>query len=386
MAPLTELGKGEATFEVNGLQITVRTLTPEEEIATQRYARGALVEGDANDQINALDYLDKFRVACLGYSIIQIGETDFRNVTTIETGDKLASGVAVKIKKHEAIIQVMASWSRPMVVAVFQRFTSLMEKIEDGVEKSMKFDDDHLDAQIIRLEERLTELKASKVKRDAGKADLRSETLAIAANKSPTVKPEEAPKVEKPATWDTVDTTKTTSDPALSVAEPSDIPRKLETAEEAAPAATAVPERAPVAPVAVQPDPAQEAPREPRKPLFVGHPAPREAPEAPHDPLGDVASSLVDTSDPAVIEAENRRLAVERARRLGPAKPPHQSAREVAEALEKEEIRPAGTMGGVPVFQMPVQELNPETIKVPERPQAPAVRSSVNPRFRPAGK
>jgi hypothetical protein len=137
MAPLTELGKGEDTFEVNGLQITVRSLTPEEEIATQRYAKGALVEGDANDNISTMDYLDRFRSACLGYAIVQIGDVDFRDVLTVETGEKLSSGVTVKIKKYEAIIKVVETWSRPMAVAVFQRFTSLMDKIEAKDRKSV---------------------------------------------------------------------------------------------------------------------------------------------------------------------------------------------------------------------------------------------------------
>lgn len=397
MAPLTEIGKGEATFEVNGLKVTVRTLTPEEEIATQRYARGALTEGDNNDQINALDYLDRLRAATLGYSIVQIGDTDFRGVDTIETGEKLSTGVAVKIKKNEAIIKVIEGWSRTMMTAVFQRFTSLLSKVEAQVEKSIQYDDDHIDAEIIRLEEKLAELKAEKTKRDAGKNDPRKDMLDAAAGKTDKPKPEVKP--EK-VTWETIET-HTTDEPAMAVAVPSDIPRTLEgkeplKPESLPPDATKPPVEAtkpprepsrPVEAVDMAPAPAPEnvAPKGQRKPVFGDRPPPREAPpqepKKPDDPLGDVQSSFME--DSSEVEAENRRLALERARRLSP-KPPHQSAREVAEALEKPEA--VGTKDGVPVFKMPTETLTPETKGQPQRPAAQPPRSNVNPHFRPAGK
>ena len=92
------------------------------------------------------------------------------------------------------------------------------------------------------------------------------------------------------------------------------------------------------------------------------------------DPLKNVESSLVDTSDPDVIEAENRRLMVERAKRIAP---PHLAAREVAKAIEQ-----AGSIEGVPVFKMPMQDLTPSETS-PQTRKAPAP-SNVNPRFRPA--
>lgn len=366
IAPLTELGKGEDTFEVGGLTITVRTLTPEEEIAVQRYARGALTEGDANDQLNALDYLDRFRAGCLGYSIMRIGPVDFHGVSTVETGETLPSGVAVRIKKHEAIIESIKSWSRPMVVAVYQRFTDLVERIEENIEKSVSFDDDHIEAQIARLEERLSELKATKAKLTAGESDPRKETIEVAANRDPKTpkKGEDAPPPEGPVTWETARTNRTSEEPPLSVDVADGVPKSLAT------------EDSPPAPVESAP-PA-------RRPVFGDRPPPREAPPADAgaaDPLRDVASSLVDTSDPAVIEAENRRLMAERAKRI----PPHQSAREVARAVEAQTIEQSGTKDGIPVFKMPTETLTRETPTPPQgRTPPPVTRSNANPHFRPA--
>ena len=362
MAPLTELGKGEATFDVNGITITIRTLTPEEEISIQRYARGALTEGDANDQINALDYLDRFRSGCLGHAIVQIGDMDFRGVATVETGDVLPSGVTVKVKKHEAIMQVIETWSRPMTVAVFQRFTSLMERIEGNVEKSVKYDDDHIDAQIARLEEKLSDLRATKAKVDAGGNDPRRDTIELAADRP--VNPRSDNHTEPgptPVTWETARVNRTTDETPLSVDVGDDVPKTLESDVGSVPvAAHPVVENSPA-----------------RRPVFGDRPHPRETPKvvADNDPLRDVTSSLVDTSDPSVIDAENRRLMAERAKRI----PPHQSAREVAQAIEQ-----SGTRDGVPVFRMPTETLTRETEKPVGRTPPPVTRSNTNPNFRPA--
>ncbi len=369
MAPLTELGKGEATFEVDGLNITIRTLTPEEEISIQRHARGALTEGDANDQINGLDYLDRFRAGCLGHAIVQIGDLDFRGMTTVETGETLASGVTVKIKKHEAIMQVMETWSRPMVVAVFHRFTSLMERIESNVEKSLKYDDDHIESEIARLEEKLLELKAIKNKQDVGANDPRKDTIEIAGDRP--AKPKADNTTEHgptPVTWETARVNRTSDEPPLSVEVAEGVSKALESDVSTVPVA---------AQPMVENSAAPQPPAQPRRPVFGDRPPVRDVPKVEDntDPLRDVSSSLVDTSDPAVIEAENRRLMAERARRT----PPHQSARETAQAIEQ-----SGTRDGMPVFKMPTENLTRETEKPVGRTPPPVTRSNTNPIFRPA--
>lgn len=369
MAPLTELGKGEATFEVNGLTITIRTLTPEEEISIQRYARGALTEGDANDQINALDYLDRFRAGCLGHAIVQIGGLDFRGLATVETGETLPSGVTVKVKKHEAIMQVIETWSRPMVVAVFNRFTSLMERIETNVEKSLKFDDDHIESEIARLEEKLLELKAIKNKQDVGANDPRKDTIEIAGDRP--AKPKAGNTTEPgptPVTWETARVNRTSDESPLSVEVAEGVSKALESDVSTVPVA---------AQPMVENSAAPQPPAQPRRPVFGDRPPVRDVPKVEDntDPLRDVSSSLVDTSDPAVIEAENRRLMADRARRT----PPHQSARETAQAIEQ-----SGTRDGVPVFRMPTETLTRDTEKPVGRTPPPVTRSNTNPNFRPA--
>lgn len=360
LAPLTELGRGEDTFEVDGLTIVVRSLSPDEEIAVQRYARGALTEGDANDQLNALDYLDRFRAGCLGHAIMRIGPLDFHGVTTVETGEVLPSGVTVKIKKHEAIMEAIKPWSRPMMLAVFQRLTDLLERIEARVEKSIKFDDDHIEGQIARLEERLAELKASKSRVDAGDTDPRKDTVDLAANR-PAPKEESKPVESKPVeTWETARLNRSSEESPLSVDVGEGVPKSLVTDSEPEPV------------VVTQPPPSTPSPR---RPVFGEQPPPREHPKNEVDILQGVESSLVDTSDPSVIDAENRRLLMERAKRV----PPHVSAREVAQSVEQ-----VGTKDGVPVFRMPTETLTRDTAKPIGRTPPPVTRSNTNPNFRPA--
>lgn len=369
MQPLTDLGKGESSFEVNGLQITLRNLTPEEEIATQRYSRAAIIEGESNDQISGLDFLDRFRASCLGFAIVQIGDMDFRGVSTIETGEKLPNGVTVKVKKHEAIITVTGGWSRSMMTAIFQRFTALTDRLDALVDKNIQYDDDHIDAEVARLEERLTELRATKTKRTSGENDPRTGTQNVAANKK---KPAPEPVAVEPekVTWENAVRTRDSTEESYSIGVPDASPKMLLQEDEAD------------ADASVE-EPKVEEPKAARKPIFGDRPPVRVMTPV-EAPLQDIESSLVDTSDPDVIEAENLRLMAERAKRVAP----HLSARQVAQAMENEqrtseEIKQTGSIGGVPVFSMPVQNLTPETAK-PARQPPPVTRSNVNPNFRPA--
>lgn len=331
LAPITELGRGEDSFEINGIPISIRTLSPDEEIAVQRYARVALTDGEANDHFNTLDYLDRFRVGSLSYAITRIGKLDLHGVDTIETGEILPSGVAVKILKHEAIQEAIKPWSRAMQLAVYEKFHALMERIELAVEKNVSHDMDHLDAQIARLEERLAELRDTKVKKTVGETDPRGDTADLAANRVPKPEPVEPPQ----ETWVEARKNRTTEEEPLGVDVGEGVPKAVVEESEAPP----------------------PKPEGPRRPVFGTRPPPREPPPV-EDPLAGIPSSLVDTSDPDVIEAENRRLFAERGR-----VPPHMAAREVARAVEGHE--------------------QPEAPQ-PPRPPVPASRGGVNPRFRPA--
>lgn len=353
LSPITQVGKGELTFEVQGVSLTLRALTGEEEIEVQRVARANLQEGDLTDQIGALEYLDKFRNASLGYAIVQVGNLDFRAVTEVETGDKLPSGVAVKIKKHEAIQRVVATWSRNMVVAVFKKFGELNEKMDKEVDALIEFDPVDYDAEISRLEDRIRELKDDKARDDASKNDIRTaiRNQAAAMPKKTRVPASESEEVQG-FTGTTAESVNVPSveDPEREVFDESEAEMEEGEPEEPEPPAP----QQPRTPVYARPTPARYATQP--SPPQQGEEPPSDA-GSPTDAFGEVESSLVDTSDPQVIERENLRIAAQRRKAA-----PHVAARAVAEDLSKRSPVTTKQATEVPVkgpLDVPPKQENP---------------------------
>lgn len=421
MSPLSEIGKGELAFDVNGLTLVLRALSPEEEIHVQRYARQALTDGDVTDQTNALEYLDRFRICSLGYSLVQAGDIDFRGVEFIETGEKLANGTAIKVRKHEAVMQLVQAWSRNMVNAVFKKFGELQNRVEKEVEGLIEFDDVDYDAEIARLEDRVRELKEAKIKANLSTKDPRTDTRkqVVASNKTIAPLTGSQGQSELNSQQDQQDT----NTEYETVAVPSDFDREVvedtddsgelddeieddddqsvysvfddtdtsapETpVTQVAPSMTgrsslfdrvrnqvATPQSAPPpkAPPASSPQGQQPAPQ----------PAPIAEPPAPFD---EVAHSLVDRNDPESMERavaeENRRLMAQRSARSAV---PHLAAKRTAEELASEQGGPklAGQMGGMEVYKMPTQTMTDRKPPVAPQPTVTPTKSTKNPKFRP---
>lgn len=391
MAPLSEIGKGESSFEVMGVQITLRALAPDEEIDVQRFARSVLSEGDLNDQINALEYLDRFRTASLGYSIVQIGDLDFRDVEVVETGEKLANGTSVKLRKHEAIQRLISSggWSRQMVVAVYRKFGELHSKVEKEVEGLIEFEPVDYDTEISRLQDQIRELQEEKLRMSLSETDSRTsnrEKVLISSTGAS----------KKSAARETTETQRSVPEESTSVVVPSDVSRTIsedsdesEESEESMVSEETV-EDAPPSPRSSVfdrvKDPGKVSPPQvasPRPPRPVSPPLPD--PMENRDDLSDVVSSMVDTNDPdsldKAVEAETQRIL--EMRRHGRT-PPHMNARQVAESLQPvEQPSLVGKRDGIEVYKMPTQNMSARGKgSDPVRPTAPApVRG--NPRFTP---
>jgi tRNA(Ile)-lysidine synthase TilS/MesJ len=175
LAPLESFGKNESTFQINGLDITIRPLLPVEETFIQKYASNILKENtdqDNPEQDNnmtraaALDYFDRFRVEVLSYSIVQIGDLDLRNEKLVSTGETLENGVEVKVPKNVALRNIiLEGWSRNALTLAFESYGSLVESIQSDLEKITKKSTEDLDLEINRLEEKLVEAKIERQKR-----------------------------------------------------------------------------------------------------------------------------------------------------------------------------------------------------------------------------
>lgn len=410
MAPLASVGKGELDFDVLGTRIWLRGLTPDEEIDVQRSARASIVDGgDLTDQVGALEYLDRFRKASLGYSIVQIGDLDFRNEEFIETGEVLQNGQKVKQRRHEVLQNLVGKWSRPMQVAVYTKFGELMDSIEKEAEGLIEVNPVDHDAEIARLEERIRELKDEKGRTAASNADSRTANRRqVAAVKKTRIRPTTT---AAPAE----DDQRTTTLEAETVVIPSEVEREIEeeSGSEEEPGESEEQqaareklyddlERLAEIETANEEESAPEPPAGPRKPVFARAtgPVPPPPPGVPTAPTASgtseptlpkgPASSFVDSNDPDAMEAavleENKRV-MEMRQSRGRI-PPHLAAKTVEKEIAAQP-KPvlSGMRDGKEVYKMPEQVMT-DRGKTPAAPASPPVvtnppSKNVNPRFKP---
>ena len=123
LSSLAAIGKGESTFTVNDITITIRVLHSHEEIEIQKYAYDAVKNGGTeSDNAATMEYFDRFRLGTLSYAIVEINDQDFRNVSMIETGEKLPNGKNIQIPKHEALKKVLSKFSRTILIGMFKKY------------------------------------------------------------------------------------------------------------------------------------------------------------------------------------------------------------------------------------------------------------------------
>lgn len=400
LAPIEHIGREEATFEADGVKVTLRVMLPEEENEVQRYAAKALPAplGDEDEveqatSVDQLDYIERFKVAVLSHALVAVGTSDFRDLKFVETGEELDNGKKVKIEKHVALRQLLQKWSGALRTRLFQKYAELLDVMEKKAEEAIEFEPSDIDTEIERLEKRLEKLRE---KQERGKpsvaSGLKAQITAINEMENP------LPGDETP--------------------ESPEAPQEPQEPQE--PQAEAKP-RKPIVPQATAPVPPQRAQAAPKKsqgptpipedvlpPQTAGTPIPPEMP-----------GSLVDTSDPdnlraavadeeaRIIERRRRQKALEQAEAEareevergeedaldGPPdptvrrRPPHADAADVDATMG---FQDAGRVNGVQAFRLPPEPLTRSQAQQSPPPKAPInqakPRGSKNPRFRPANK
>jgi hypothetical protein len=174
-APIEEIGQGELEFEVNGTTVTLRRLLPEEESEVQKFAT-ATMKTDEENAINAMEYIERFKLGILSYAVVQIGNLDLRNEEYVETGEVLDNGKPVRIPRVQALRKLFLKWSAVIRIAMFRKYSDLITRVGKVAESAFVFDPSDLDAEIERLEERLTKLKETS---ELNKASLESDIEKI---------------------------------------------------------------------------------------------------------------------------------------------------------------------------------------------------------------
>jgi hypothetical protein len=133
--PLMDISHKEKTVDLMGIKITLRTLTPLQEVEIQKN----LPDLD-NDDSSPIEFVDSFRNETLAHAIVQVEDNDLRSELYVLTGEHTESGVPVKIEKKEAVKEVMSSWPRPVISILFNEFTSLVEDLENDVSSAISSD------------------------------------------------------------------------------------------------------------------------------------------------------------------------------------------------------------------------------------------------------
>jgi len=343
-ARLGEIGKGEIHVEVDGVRVWMRSLTPEQDVAVQRYARG-----DGNvDEMDNITLIERFKRATLAFAIVQVDDLDLRGVTSIPTGEFLDSGVPVKVPKFDAVRRITEGWSRHATTILFQQYAELVKRVEDDANARVRFDGVRVDAEIERLESRLTDLRRMQAAaQDVGSSALVEAVLAgeLAASRTaippaPTPPPAPAPPAPAPPT------------PAPVAAPP--------------PPPAAPPAPPPAAPPARQRIVPESAPA----PTPAGRTAPPSRPAGPDPeppPPSGVFDSFGDATDDAIAAEQARILAARaRAAHADPAVgvgapdatpvrqgrvPPHLAARQVSGTLD--DATHADPVNGIEAYRLP---------------------------------
>ena len=211
---LSDIGKKEKTFEVGGVSLTIRTLLPPEEIEIQKVSRENLdppEEGKEPDQASVMTFIDDFRRRTLAYSIVAVGNLNFRNEPFVFTGEVLPDGTKIKIPKEEAVFELLGDFPRTMLAAIFDQYTQLSELAERETEKALGLEPTDVEAEIERLTERIEELKSSQQENysDSTVASsikvARSDTKIVEPPKAEPRKPVAPPKAQPPVTAPTPD-------------------------------------------------------------------------------------------------------------------------------------------------------------------------------------
>jgi hypothetical protein len=185
LAKIEEVGKDELAFEANGVKLVLRTLQPDEEEIVDAYARLAYTrplsdfdipedefekdEDDDDEETDPLDivrhriWLDRLRQATLGFVIVELDGQNMRGLQYVETGDVDANGKPEAMLKHEALRELVARWTRPVLTQMFGAFSELMDRVNLRASKLVQFKPADIEEELRRLKQRIVELERHKL-------------------------------------------------------------------------------------------------------------------------------------------------------------------------------------------------------------------------------
>lgn len=378
LKPLSEMGRDEFTFEVDGMNVTLRPLLPLEEVAVQRFASSVLDDIQAqeglasNDNMSraaAMDYFDRFRIEIIANAIVQVNDLDLREEKYVLTGETLENGTPVQVPRGIAMRGIVQEWSRAMITVCFARYGDLVQKIADKADEIAQTTLPDLDAEIERVEARLKSLRQDRETRAKGDPSVTAQQITnlVKAGQAMEKEAEDA-HLRAEAEAILAQERKMARDPQQQgkVAPPVEDPEPQKEVEVTPQAPTVGQGRKSVIP--------QSSPPPSSFPTSTGTEIP-----------GEVMSSFGDGDDPEVVAAEEARIMEARRR----------AAMAAAQTAQQEDPRdplrdavPAGSVDGVEAYRLPKEEVSPRGRKSAPKKKghkaAKGPQSTENPHFKPS--
>lgn len=193
LSPLTKFGQDEIDFDVDSgegpVKVFLRPLLPKEEIECQKRAREILLslqDQEDTEEVSravAVEYFDRFRVEVISYALVQVGDQDFRGLKYVETDETLPNGTPVRVTLNQALRELISEeWSRSIITICWSKYGDLMTQVAKRAEKVVEQTLTELDAEIVRVSERLERLKKERKDRAKGDPSLTMDQIKAVTN------------------------------------------------------------------------------------------------------------------------------------------------------------------------------------------------------------
>lgn len=161
----------EVFVEIDGTRVFLRPLNGEEEIKVLEQAVSTLQERTRSSRVATVDFFYKIQVSTLSYAIVQIGDLSLREEEVL-TGETLSNGIPVTREKVDVVRELISThWSKTLIVKMFLKVESALQSLASKTAEKIKAEPFDVEAEILRLEGRLEELRKSKDNKNAAMAD-----------------------------------------------------------------------------------------------------------------------------------------------------------------------------------------------------------------------
>lgn len=167
--PVQKIAVKERLVAVGATSVRLRVLNSDQEgalatIATNQMAEYSrrLMEGDLSDISSFLNTSSSFKreLDVLQYAIVSVGDTDFSQLSEIDTGEKLPNGNPILIPRHEAVRQILTSFTDGILKVLHSHYQVLHEESVSAVEAAIVNPSADLKVEIDRVTARLDKMNA----------------------------------------------------------------------------------------------------------------------------------------------------------------------------------------------------------------------------------